>query len=131
NACINLLLTCGGMEIMLVYIVIDLLPLNLGGLLYSLGIVPNLLPSIEDMLKTVKSFILSSALSAVGINVLIGEQYLSILLTGEAYASQYGKVGLAKINLARVSEDAGTVVNPLVPWSVCGVFIASVLDVST
>src|SRR5699024_7599297 len=81
--------------------------------------------------KTVKSVILSSALTAVGINVLIGEQYLSILLTGEAYASQYDTVGLAKINLARVSEDAGTVVNPLVPWSVCGVFIASVLDVST
>ena len=27
-------------------------------------------------------------------------------------------------------EDAGTVVNPLVPWSVCGIFIAGVLDVS-
>ena len=28
-------------------------------------------------------------------------------------------------------EDAGTVVNPLVPWSVCGIFIASVLDIPT
>ncbi len=24
-------------------------------------------------------------------------------------------------------EDAGTVVNPLVPWSVCGIFITKVL----
>src|SRR5699024_1543467 len=64
------------------------------------------------------------------INFLIGEQYLSVLLTGEAYSAQYKKVGLHNINLARVSEDAGTVVNPLVPWSVCGVFITSVFDVS-
>src|SRR5699024_7352414 len=104
--------------------------LSLGGLLFSLGIVPKLLQSIENMLKTVEPLILSAALTAVGMNVLIGEQYLSILLTGEAYASQYDKVGLAKINLSRVREDAGTVVNPLVPWSVCVVFIASVLDVS-
>src|SRR5699024_8292380 len=72
-----------------------------------------------------------SALTAIGINVLIGEQYLSVLLTGESYAPQYKKVGLHNINLARVSEDAGTVVNPLVPWSVCGVFITTVLGVST
>lgn len=131
NAEIDTLLTRGGMESMLFTIGIVILALSLGGLLFTLGIVPKLLASIENMLKTVKSVIISSALTAIGINVLIGEQYLSILLTGEAYAPQYKKVGLENINLARVSEDAGTVVNPLVPWSVCGVFIASVLDVST
>src|SRR5699024_5266963 len=89
------------------------------------------LESIENLLRGVQSVILASALMALGINVLIGEQYLSILLTGESFQSQYRKVGLANKNLARVSEDAGTVVNPLVPWSVCGVFIASVLGVST
>ena len=131
NEQIDTLLTRGGMESMLFTIGIVILALSLGGLLFSLGIVPKLLTSIENSLRTVKSVIVSSALTAIGINVLIGEQYLSILLTGEAYASQYKKVGLENINLARVSEDAGTVVNPLVPWSVCGVFIASVLDVST
>lgn len=128
---IDKLLSRGGMESMLFTIGIVLLALSLGGLLFTLGIVPKLLEGIEHLLKSVKSVILASALTAIGINVLIGEQYLSILLTGEAYAPQYKKVGLANINLARVSEDAGTVVNPLVPWSVCGVFIASVLDVST
>src|SRR5699024_10337383 len=77
------------------------------------------------------SVVFASALTAIGINVLIGEQYLSVLLTGEAYGQQYKKVGLSNINLARVSEDAGSVVNPLVTWSVCGVFITSVLGIST
>ncbi len=128
---IDSLLTRGGMESMLFTIGIVLLALSLGGLLFTLGIVPRLLAAIESALKKVSSVILSSALTAIGINVLIGEQYLSILLTSEAYASSYKKVGLSNLNLARVSEDAGTVVNPLVPWSVCGVFITSVLGVST
>src|SRR5690625_3060169 len=131
NADIDELLTRGGMESMLFTIGIVLLALSLGGLLFSLGIVPKLLQSIENMLRTVKSVILSSALTAVGINVLICVQNLSILLTDEEYESLYYKVGLAKIILARVSEDAGTVVNLLVPCSVCCVFISSVLRVST
>src|SRR5699024_12708060 len=67
----------------------------------------------------------------IGINGIIRDQYLDVLLTGEAYGQQYKKVDLSNINLARVSEDAVTVVNPLVPWSVCGVFITSVLVYST
>src|SRR5699024_4005975 len=128
---IDELLTGGGMESMFSTIGIVLLALSLGGLLFTLGIVPKLLSTIESLLKKVSTIILSSALTAIGINVLIGEQYLSVLLTGEAYGQQYKKVGLSNINLARVSEDAGTVVNPLVPWSVCGVFITSVLRIST
>src|SRR5699024_4066067 len=125
------LLTRGGIEDMFFTITLVLLALSLGGLLFTLGIVPKLLSTVEKALKKVSSVVFASALTAIGINFLIGEQYLSVLLTGEAYSAQYKKVGLHNINLARVSEDAGTVVNPLVPWSVCGVFITSVLGVST
>lgn len=128
---IDTLLSRGGVESMLSTIGIVLLALSLGGLLFTLGIIPCLLTSIENMLKTVKSVITASALTAIGVNFLVGEQYLSILLTTETYQSQYKKVGLSPLNLARVAEDAGTVVNPLIPWSVCGVFISSVLGVST
>jgi len=128
---IDELLSRGGMESMFFTIGIVLLALSMGGLLFTLGIIPRLLESIEHLLQSVRSVILSSVFLALGINIVIGEQYLSILLTGESFRSQYQKVGLTNINLARVSEDAGTVVNPLVPWSVCGVFIMSVLGVST
>ncbi|MFC4557897.1 Na+/H+ antiporter NhaC [Virgibacillus kekensis] len=128
---IDSLLTRGGIDSMLFTIGLVLLALSMGGLLFTLGIIPRLLASIEHLLKKISSVITASALTAIGINVLIGEQYLSILLTGETYRSQYSKVGLANKNLSRVAEDAGTVINPLVPWSVCGVFIASVLGVPT
>jgi len=128
---IDALLTRGGMQSMMFTIGLVLLALSMGGLLFTLGIVQCLLGEIESLLKKVSSVIAASALTAIGINVLIGEQYLSILLTGQAYQSQYEKVGLANKNLSRVMEDAGTVVNPLVPWSVCGIFISGVLGVAT
>ena len=128
---IDALLSRGGMESMMFTVALVLLALSMGGLLFTLGIVQCLLATIESLLKKVSSVIVASALTAIGINVLIGEQYLSILLTGQAFKEPYDKVGLAGKNLSRVMEDAGTVVNPLVPWSVCGIFITGVIGVST
>ena len=128
---VDALLKGGGMESMMFTIALVLLALSMGGLLFTLGIVQTLLAQIENALKKVSSVILATALTAIGINVVIGEQYLSILLTGQAFQKQYEKLGLANKNLSRVMEDAGTVVNPLVPWSVCGIFITKVLGVST
>ncbi|MGK7378009.1 Na+/H+ antiporter NhaC [Planococcus sp. 1R117A] len=128
---IDALLSRGGMESMLFTIGLVLLALSMGGLLFTLGIVQCLLGKVESLLRKVSSVIAASALTAIGINILIGEQYLSILLTGQAFHKPYEKLGLAGKNLSRVMEDAGTVVNPLVPWSVCGIFITSILGVST
>lgn len=128
---IDSLLSRGGMESMMFTVALVLLALSMGGLLFTLGIVQCLLAKVESLLKKVSSVIAASALTAIGINILIGEQYLSILLTGQAFKEPYDKVGLAGKNLSRVMEDAGTVVNPLVPWSVCGIFITGVIGVST
>lgn len=128
---IDALLSRGGIESMMFTIGLVLLALSMGGLLFKLGIVQCLLAKVEDALRKVASVVVASALTAISINVLIGEQYLSILLTGQAFQPQYEKLGLANKNLSRVMEDAGTVVNPLVPWSVCGIFITKMLDVPT
>ncbi|TQR21537.1 Na+/H+ antiporter NhaC [Psychrobacillus vulpis] len=128
---IDSLLTRGGINSMMFTIGLVILALSMGGLLFTLGIVQSLLMKIESVLKSVGSVIMAAAFTGIGVNTLIGEQYLSILLTGESFQAQFQKVGLANKNLARVMEDAGTVVNPLVPWSVCGIFITNVLTVST
>ncbi|MDN4492816.1 Na+/H+ antiporter NhaC [Ureibacillus aquaedulcis] len=127
---IDSLLTRGGISSMFFTIMLVVLSLSMGGLLFALGIIQTLLSKIEGLLKSVGALITGTAFTAIGINIVVGEQYLSILLTGEAFKQQYRELGLHPKNLSRVMEDAGTVVNPLVPWSVCGLFIASMLDVS-
>ncbi|WP_421926570.1 Na+/H+ antiporter NhaC [Lysinibacillus capsici] len=131
NKEIDALLTRGGMNSMLFTIALVLLALTMGGLLFTLGIIQSILAKVESLFKSAGSVITGAAVTGIGVNTLIGEQYLSILLTGEAFKAQFAKVGLAPKNLSRVMEDAGTVVNPLVPWSVCGIFITSVLGIST
>lgn len=131
NSDIDSLLTRGGMESMMYSISLVLLALAMGGLLFKLGIIPALLEKIEQYLVKPSVLIPSTAATSIGINFLVGEQYLSILLPGATFAPSYKKANLHAKNLSRVLEDAGTVVNPLVPWSVCGVFLTSVLGVST
>ncbi|WP_102693671.1 Na+/H+ antiporter NhaC [Rummeliibacillus pycnus] len=131
NKAIDSLLTRGGINSMMFTVGLVILALSMGGLLFTLGIIQTLLLRVEKLFKSVGSVITGAALTAIGVNTLIGEQYLSILLTGQAFQSQFQKLGLKNKNLARVAEDAGTVVNPLVPWSVCGIFITKVLSVST
>lgn len=131
NAQLDSLLSRGGIESMFFSISLVLLALSMGGLLFKLGVLPSLLQGLAGRLEKGPVLIGSAALSALGINLLIGEQYLSILLTGNTFADHFERAGLHAKNLSRVLEDAGTVTNPLVPWSVCGVFLSSVLGVST
>ncbi|MCT1903168.1 Na+/H+ antiporter NhaC [Oceanobacillus sojae] len=126
---VNELISKGGLDSMFFTIALVLLALSFGGLLFVTGILPTILETLQSRLRKTRSIIASTAATAIGVNVFIGEQYLSILLTGETFQRIYERAGLTKKALSRTLEDAGTVINPLVPWSVCGVFIANVLSV--
>ncbi|WP_019241299.1 MULTISPECIES: Na+/H+ antiporter NhaC [Bacillus] len=128
---LNTVLSRGGIESMMFSVSLVLLALGMGGLLFLLGIIPSLIKTIEGLLKGALSLIIATACTAIGINFLVGEQYLSILLTGKTYEGQFEKHGYSKKTLARALEDTGTVINPLVPWGVSGVFLAGVLGVPT
>lgn len=119
----------GGVQSMFFTQAIVVLALSLGGLMTALGILPALLSGIKQSLTTSGRAIFAAAMSALSINVLIGEQYLSILLSGTAFRQTFERLNLHPKNLSRTIEDAGTVINPLVPWSVCGVFISQALGV--
>lgn len=123
------LVSRGGMESMFFTQTIVILALSLGGLLHGLGILPALLAGIAHLLTGVGRATATAAATAFGINVLIGEQYLSLLLTGNTFKPLYQKLNLHPRNLARTIEDAGTVINPLVPWGVYGAFLAGILGV--
>ena len=131
NEQLNDILSMGGLESMLFSVSLVLLALGMGGLLFGLGIIPALLKSLASTLKTAGRLVTATAISGLGINLMIGEQYLSILITGKTFDKEYEKLGLEKKTLSRVMEDAGTLMNPLIPWGVCGVFLSEVLGVAT
>lgn len=125
------LLNRGGISSMFFTITIVILALSLGGLLFTLGIIPRILHHLYDILNSSFRTKLAVALTAAGVNLIIGEQYLSILLAGKTFKPIYDRLNLPSKDLSRTLEDSGTVVNPLVPWSVCGVFITKTLGIGT
>jgi NhaC family Na+:H+ antiporter len=89
---------------------------------------------LEYMLKFIKrkgSLILSTAMSSIIVALITGSSFLTILIPGELFAPAYRQKRLAAKNLSRTTEDSGTVIVPLVPWSMAGVYMAGTLGVST
>ncbi|CAM3305735.1 Na+/H+ antiporter NhaC [Vagococcus fessus] len=128
---IDPLLSRGGIQSMMGSVSLIILALTLGGLLIKMSVIDTILDRINDVLSKPNKLIILTALTAIGVNLLIGEQYLSIILPGKAYRHRYEALGLEPTLLSRTLSDAGTVVNPLIPWGVSGVFIAGALDVPT
>lgn len=118
------LVSRGGLQNMFFSQILVILALSLGGLLHALGILPALLDGARHLLTKASRGVMAAAFTSFGINVLVGEQYLSLLLSGNTFLPEFKRLGLHPKNLARTIEDAGTVINPLVPWGVYGVFLA-------
>ncbi|MFL1732605.1 Na+/H+ antiporter NhaC family protein [Moraxella oculi] len=120
------LISRGGLESMFFTQILVILALSLGGLLQGLGVLPALLDGMRHLLTKASRGVAAAALTSFGINVLVGEQYLSLLLSGNAFLPEYKRLGLHPKNLSRTIEDSGTVINPLVPWGVYGGFLTGV-----
>jgi NhaC family Na+:H+ antiporter len=89
---------------------------------------------LDHLLKLVRStgsLIASTAGATVVVAVVTGSSFLSILIPGELFAPAYKTRRLAAKNLSRTTEDSGTVIVPLVPWSMAGIYMAGTLGVAT
>lgn len=131
NEIIDALLSRGGVQSMMWSISLIILALALGGLLMEFKIIDTVMSPISDASLSIGNLILVTALSAIGVNALVGEQYLAIVLPGNAFKKTYKQSDLSPLALSRVLEDAGAVINSLIPWGVSGVFISTALGVPT
>jgi Na+:H+ antiporter, NhaC family len=126
---IDSLLSLGGLSSMLFGVSLILISLAFGGIIQHLGIATSIIEGIRNLLKSRGNVITSTVVSCLGINLTIGEQYLSIILPGQLFESAYKKLKLHPKNLSRTLEDAGTIIHPMVPWGVTGAFIMSTLNI--
>lgn len=131
NEIINNLLNRGGILSFLETILIILCATGLGGIWESGGYITSIHNNILHKIKTSKMLIISTVLTGVISNIIMAEQYLSIVMTGRIYKDAYKRKNLEPYMLSRSLEDGGTVTSALVPWNSCGAFMSSALGVST
>lgn len=130
NKNINLLLSKGGISSMLTSLALIIFALALSGLLIKFNIIGVIITKIEESVKGIVGLTISAALTCIGVNLLVGEHYLAIILPGESFKEAFDHHNLPRTALTRVLNDAGAAINAVVPWSVSGVFIAGTLRVN-
>lgn len=128
---VNGLLESGGMTDAAWAITIVMAALALGGLFERTGILAVLAHHLARLCHGTGSTTGVTALSAISMNVLAAEQYISIVVPGMSLRNLYSEQGLESQNLSRAVEAAGTTTSALVPWTSGAVYMSGVLGVPT
>lgn len=129
NQTVASIISKGGLQSMMWSVSLVMLALAFGGVLRGIGVIDVIIEKTVSKLKRDGSIISSAALASIGVNIMAGEQYLSILLPGQAFKKIFEDRSIDLRFLSRALEDGGTLVNPLIPWGVSGAFFASTLGV--
>lgn len=129
NVEVDTLLTRGGIESMLPTIALIILALSLGGVLIETNLIATVLNRLSPLFQKPVSLIFFTLTASIGVNIFIGEQFLSVILPENALKEVYAKKKLAPVVLSRTLEDGGTVINYLVPWGIAGSFVATTFGV--
>jgi NhaC family Na+:H+ antiporter len=131
NQSVNSLLSRGGMASMVNMVWLVIASMTMTGVLEKIGYIDVLMHIMLKFVRSTGSLIASTMATCLGVNLVTGDQYMSLVLPGHMWQSEYAKRNLAKVNLSRTLEDAGTLTSPLIPWNACGVYMAGTLAVTT
>lgn len=131
NQQIDALLSRGGIESMMPTVSLIILTLSLGGLLIEFGLISTVMAEVSKKMTSAPKLVITTLLTSIGVNLFIGEQFLSVILPGSAFKETYRKAGFDPTVLGRTLEDGGTVINYLIPWGIAGSFVAGTFGVPT
>ncbi|NME36093.1 Na+/H+ antiporter NhaC [Fusobacterium sp. FSA-380-WT-3A] len=130
NEMVDALLTRGGMDSMMWTVALIICALFLGGVMEKTGMLNVLAMKILSIANSTGSLILSTLLTALAVNILAAEQYLSIVITGRIFKDVYREKNLHPVTLSRALEDSGTMTSPLIPWNSCGAYMIATLGIA-
>jgi len=125
------LLTKGGFESMMYTVSLVICAMMFGGIMEKTNQLRVVVTVILKKAQSTGSLITATILTAIGANLILCDQYMSIVMTGKMYAQSYTDKGLHPKNLSRAIEDSATVTANLVPWNSGGAYQAATLGVPT
>jgi len=125
------LLTKGGFSSMMYTISLVICAMMYGGIMEKTNQLRVVVSVILKKAESTGSLITATILTAIGCNMILCDQYMSIVMTSKMYAQSYKDKGLHAKNLSRAVEDSATVTANLVPWNSGGAYQAATLGVPT
>jgi NhaC family Na+:H+ antiporter len=128
---VNDLLATGGLTGSAWTITVVVAALSLGGILERTGVLAVIAHAFVSGVRSPGLLVGGTGVSAVFINALTSQQYMSIVLPGVTLRNAYDEFGLDTDQLSRAVEAAGTPTGALFPWHAGAVFMASATGVPT
>ena len=125
------LLSKGGFNSMMYTVSLIICAMMFGGVMEHSGQMHVLVKAILRRVDTNRSLMGAAVFTALGGNILLCDQYMTLIMTGRMYSEAFREHGLHPKNLSRIAEDAGTVTANLVPWNTGGAYQAATLGVPT
>ena len=131
NEVLSNLVQTRGMRGMLSTVFLIFCAAAFGGAMTGTGMLQSLTAALARGISGRRSLVASTVGTGLAANMMTGDQYLSIVLTGNIYKKLYKEKGYEGRLLSRSTEDSATVTSVLVPWNTCGMTQSLVLHVPT
>ena len=130
-AAVDSLLSRGGIESMYYTISLVIIAMMFGGIMEHTNQLKVLVAKMLEKAVSTGSLVASTVFTTIAANIVLCEQYMSVILGARTYAAEFEKRGLHAKNLSRIVEDSGTMTANLIPWTSGGAYQAGVLGVAT
>lgn len=127
---VDTLLNRGGVMGMMRTVALMIIALSFAGIFERTGMAAALVEKVVAHVKSERGLVVATILTAWGVLIGTGQQYVAIIMTGRLFRPLYEKYELAPRNLSRALEDAGTVFGGIVPYSTGAGFTEGALGVS-
>ncbi len=121
----------GGMTSMMGVVLLVFCAFSFAGTLALTGALNVLVDLLSKGIKGTASLIGATIVTTITVVCTTFDGKLALLIPSELFRDTYKRMQLDPKNLSRTIEDAGTIIEPLVPWTNAGVFMAATLGVST
>lgn len=128
---VDALLSKGGVMSMTWTVTLTMFSLGFVGALETYGTFDAILGKLENIIKSRLSLLGATYGSGLGVSLILGEVYTSLVLPGRLLQGKYKELGFERTTLSRTLEDCGTAVSPLIPWNMGGGFVTATLGVPT
>ncbi|BFH63193.1 Na+/H+ antiporter NhaC [Paenibacillus azoreducens] len=125
------LLNRGGMNSMMGTLLICFCAITFAG---TISLTKSLELIVNKILKYVRStgsLIVATIITGLTMIGVTSNGQVSILMPGEMLREAYIRRGLHPKNLGRTIEDSATIIEPILPWTAAGAYMAGTLGVAT
>ena len=123
------LMNRGGLQSMLWTASLGMLGMLYGAIMEKTGLLEAFLEKLKVFTKGLGGLVTTVIFTNVILLAATASQTLAIVVGGRMYITEFKKKDLLPQTLSRTLEVSGTIVSPLIPWSLCGVYMAGTLGV--